>query len=128
MEPLPKNAFRNTSALPTTPSAPLRWLSIFILDGAATPPVSGGELPASHSFTASKTAPINITWTGYPEGLRRTGTRSLLPASAQGVVKLNKRHSLVQHGARKIELSAEMVRLVRENFQIAGDTTTIPDF
>jgi hypothetical protein len=38
--------------------------SHLFLDGAATPPVSGGELPASHSFTASKTAPINITWTG----------------------------------------------------------------
>jgi hypothetical protein len=32
-----KYAFRNISAIPTTPSAPQRWLRIFFLDGAATP-------------------------------------------------------------------------------------------
>ena len=53
---------------------------------------------------------------------------SSLPAAAQGAVKLDKRHTLVQHGARKIELSAEIVRLVRENFQIAGGTAAVPDF
>src|SRR5215468_9315470 len=35
---------------PTTPSAPLKEASRLLLDVAATPPVSGGELPASHSF------------------------------------------------------------------------------
>ena len=29
----------------TTPSAPLRWLRVFFLNGAATPPVPGGEYP-----------------------------------------------------------------------------------
>jgi len=37
MEPLLRNAFRNTSAVPTTPSAPLRWLRIFLL--MAQPPL-----------------------------------------------------------------------------------------
>jgi len=32
-----KDAFRNTSAFPTTPSAPLRWLRIFLL--MAQPPL-----------------------------------------------------------------------------------------
>ena len=32
-----KNAFRNTSAIPTTPSAPLRWLRIFFF--MAQPPL-----------------------------------------------------------------------------------------
>src|SRR5215831_15279775 len=53
MEPFLKNAFRNTSSIPTTPSAPLRWLRHLFIDGAATPPVSGGESPALHSFTPS---------------------------------------------------------------------------
>jgi hypothetical protein len=39
--------------------------SHLVLDGAAAPPVSGKELPASHSFTASKTASINIIWKGF---------------------------------------------------------------
>jgi len=38
--------------IPTTPSAPLRKLRIFIIDGAATPPVSGGELPADIHLTS----------------------------------------------------------------------------
>src|SRR5215475_12644592 len=38
---------------PTTPSAPLKEASRLFLDVASTPPVSGGELPDSHSFTAS---------------------------------------------------------------------------
>src|SRR5215475_4579162 len=37
MEPLLWNAFRNTSAIPTSPSAPLRWLRIFFL--MAQPPL-----------------------------------------------------------------------------------------
>ena len=37
MEHLLKNAFRNTSVFPTTPSAPLRWLRIFFL--MAQPPL-----------------------------------------------------------------------------------------
>jgi hypothetical protein len=49
-ERIPKN-----SAIATTPSAPLRRLRIFILGGAATPPISGGELQSSHSFTPSMT-------------------------------------------------------------------------
>src|SRR5215475_9339079 len=68
MEPLLKNAFRNTPSIPTTPSAPLAKrkrdsaqhlindASHLFLDGAATPPVSGGELPARQSFTPSMTA------------------------------------------------------------------------
>ena len=35
------------------PSAPLKEASRLLLDVASTPPVSGGELPASHSFTPS---------------------------------------------------------------------------
>src|SRR5262245_53499699 len=31
MEPLLRNAFRNTSPIPTTPPAPLRWLRDFFL-------------------------------------------------------------------------------------------------
>src|SRR5215467_2451974 len=37
MEPLVRNAIRNTSAIPTTPSAPLRWLRRFFL--MAQPPL-----------------------------------------------------------------------------------------
>src|SRR5215475_9782271 len=37
MEPPLKTAFRNTSSIPTTPSAPLRWLRIFFL--MAQPPL-----------------------------------------------------------------------------------------
>ena len=49
---------------PTPPSAPLKEASRLLLDVASTPPVSGGEWPASHSFIVSKTVHINITWTG----------------------------------------------------------------
>ena len=57
IEPLLENAFRNTSSIPTTPSAPLRWLRIFFL--MAQPPLlyQGGELRASHPFVASISAP-----------------------------------------------------------------------
>src|SRR5215813_1156066 len=57
MEPLLRNALRNTSAIPTTPSAPLRWLRIFFL--MAQPPLlyqEGSGAPNS-SFTPSVTAP-----------------------------------------------------------------------
>jgi hypothetical protein len=37
LEPLSKNAFRNSSAILTTPSAPLWWLRIFFL--MAQPPL-----------------------------------------------------------------------------------------
>src|SRR5215467_8157560 len=37
MELLLRNAFRNASAIPTTPSAPVRWLRIFVL--MAQPPL-----------------------------------------------------------------------------------------
>src|SRR5215475_4264910 len=50
MEPLLRNAFRNTSAIPTTPSAPLRWLRIFFL--MAQPPLlyqEGSRRPDIHS-------------------------------------------------------------------------------
>jgi hypothetical protein len=50
MEPLPRKAFRNTSAIPTTPSAPLRWLRIFFL--MAQPPLlyqEGNCQPQIHS-------------------------------------------------------------------------------
>src|SRR5215471_15348188 len=40
---------------PNHPVCAAAVASLLFLDGAATPPVSGGELPASHSFTASKT-------------------------------------------------------------------------
>src|SRR5215470_6262962 len=50
MEPLFRNAFRNTSAIPTTPSAPLRWLRIFFL--MAQPPLLYQEgSGAPNSFT-----------------------------------------------------------------------------
>src|SRR5262249_50386524 len=45
-----KNAFRNTASIPTTPSAPLRWLRIFFL--MAQPPLlyqEGNCQPDSHS-------------------------------------------------------------------------------
>jgi hypothetical protein len=50
MGPLVKRAFRNTSAIPTTPSAPLRWLRIFLL--MAQPPLlyqEGNCQPDIHS-------------------------------------------------------------------------------
>src|SRR5215831_18367896 len=50
MEPLLRNAFRNTSASLTTPSAPLRWLRIFFL--MAQPPLlyqEGSCQPDIHS-------------------------------------------------------------------------------
>src|SRR5215813_14238517 len=50
MEPFLKNAFRNTSAISTTPSAPLRWLRIFFL--MAQPPLlrqEGNCQPYIHS-------------------------------------------------------------------------------
>src|SRR5215470_1258066 len=51
MEPfLLKNGFRNTSAIPTTPSAPLRWLRAFFL--MAQPPLlcqEGRRQPDIHS-------------------------------------------------------------------------------
>src|SRR5215471_6595030 len=56
MEPLLRNAFRNTAAIPTTPSAPLRWLRIFFL--MAQPPLlyqEGNGAPNS-SITPSLTA------------------------------------------------------------------------
>ena len=49
-----RNAFRNTSAIPTTPSAPLRWLRIVFL--MAQPPLlcqEGSGAPCS--FTALRT-------------------------------------------------------------------------
>src|SRR5215475_8976637 len=70
MEPFLKNAFRNTSSTLTTinaspyrarasrPSAPAAVASHLFLDGAATPPISGGELPASRSSAPSMTARI----------------------------------------------------------------------
>src|SRR5215471_4765818 len=42
---------------PNHPVCAAAVASHLFLDGAATPPVSGGELPASHSFVASMTAP-----------------------------------------------------------------------
>src|SRR5215831_2660470 len=50
MEPLLKNALRKTSAIPTTPSAPMRWLRIFFL--MAQPPLlyqEGNCQPHVHS-------------------------------------------------------------------------------
>src|SRR5262245_44926605 len=50
VEPLLKNAFRNITAIPTTPSAPLRWLRIFFL--MAQPPLlyqEGNCQPDIHS-------------------------------------------------------------------------------
>src|SRR5215475_7749976 len=58
------------SANPDQPVCAAAVASHLFLDGAATPPVSGGEFPASHSLPASKTALVNITWTGsvFKEG------------------------------------------------------------
>jgi hypothetical protein len=53
MEPCLINAFRNTSAISTTPSCAAAVASHLFINGAATPPISKGELPASHSFTPS---------------------------------------------------------------------------
>src|SRR5215469_12324328 len=50
MEPFLKNAFRNTSSIPTTPSAPLRRLRIFL--SMAQPPLlyqEGSRQPYIHS-------------------------------------------------------------------------------
>src|SRR5262252_7778601 len=50
MEPFLKNAFRNTSSIPTTPSAPIRWLRVFFL--MAQPPLlyqEGNRQPDIHS-------------------------------------------------------------------------------
>src|SRR5215467_8259228 len=52
MEPLLRNLFRNASANPTTPSAPLRWLRIFFL--MAQPPLlyqeGNSSLTVFHTF------------------------------------------------------------------------------
>jgi hypothetical protein len=45
------------SGNPNHPVCAAAVASHLFLDGAASPPVSGGELPASRSFTASMTAP-----------------------------------------------------------------------
>jgi hypothetical protein len=47
--------------------------SHLLLDGAATPPVSGGDLPASHLFTPSMAAPtdassMSFATASYQEG------------------------------------------------------------
>src|SRR5215471_17396740 len=57
METSLKKAFRNTSAIPTTPSAPLRSLRIFFL--MAQPPLlyQEGNSRPSHLFPPSQTAP-----------------------------------------------------------------------
>src|SRR5262245_52383769 len=44
---------------PNHPVCAAAVASHLFLDGAATPPMSGGELPASHSFIASMTAPTS---------------------------------------------------------------------
>src|SRR5215471_1840923 len=60
MEGIPKH-FVN----PDHPVCAAAVASRLFLDGAATPPVSGGELPASHSFTASlridQSVQLNLT-------------------------------------------------------------------
>src|SRR5215831_15863306 len=57
MGPFLKSAFRNTSSIPTTPSAPLRWLRIFFL--MAQPPLlyREGNCQPDIPFTPLQTAP-----------------------------------------------------------------------
>src|SRR5215467_11094875 len=55
-EPLRRNASETLQAIPTTPSAPLRWLRVFNLDGASTPSVSGGEF-GNRPFQGGVAAP-----------------------------------------------------------------------
>jgi hypothetical protein len=70
--------------------------SHLFLDGAATPPVSGGELPASHSFTTFETAPtIDFHVLQQPLSRRRVcAINKKIPflSSADGVVSNFKRN------------------------------------
>src|SRR5262249_6448939 len=55
LEGVPFSTIINASpyrARASRPSAPLKEASRLLLDVASTPPASGGELPASHSFAA----------------------------------------------------------------------------
>src|SRR5215831_18216669 len=66
MEPFPKNAILNNSSIPTTPSAPLRWLRIFFL--MAQPPLlyqEGNCPPQIHSQLCDRAySGFTITFTG----------------------------------------------------------------
>src|SRR5215475_7441021 len=98
--PLLKNAFRNTSAMPTTPSAPLRWLRIFLL--MAQPPLLYQEgSGAPHSFTPSIIARVFLCSAPgrYPNvlcapaaasGRSRTGWRRCAFLSVGVVSKANR--------------------------------------
>src|SRR5215813_12329848 len=59
MERSPEERIPRHFGDPNHPVCAAAVASHLFLDGAATPPVSGGELPASHSFAASKTAPTS---------------------------------------------------------------------
>src|SRR5215471_10191366 len=69
METSLRNAFRNTSAIPTTPSAPLRWPRIFFL--MAQPPLlyqeGNSSLTAIHTFIDRAAATyFQAEYTGLP--------------------------------------------------------------
>jgi ankyrin repeat protein len=60
MERTPKERIPKHFSNPNHPVCATSVASHLFIDGAATPPVSGGELPASHSFTPSMTACISL--------------------------------------------------------------------
>src|SRR5215831_16103193 len=60
MERSPKERIPKHFSNPDLPDCATAVASLLFIDGAATPPVSGGELPASHSFTHSMTARISL--------------------------------------------------------------------
>ena len=67
-----KYASRNISSIPTTPSAPLRWLRIFFLmaqppllyqEGSCPPHVHFAGLTTTHTFIHRASGTFAITWT-----------------------------------------------------------------
>src|SRR5215831_15488866 len=67
---------------PNHPVCAAAVASHLFLDGAATSPVSGGQLPASHSFLASMTAPtIDFHVLQRPPFQKRNGAGTHLRSS-----------------------------------------------
>src|SRR5215467_14313521 len=80
-----KKAFRNTSALPTTPSAPLRWLRLFFL--MAQPPSYVRRGIASLNIRS--TAPLTFGSQLYRPHLQWLRTSFLRKLSSLGRLKKN---------------------------------------
>jgi hypothetical protein len=53
------------------------------------------------------------------------GSWLLLPAAAEGLVKLNEREKFVGLGLRKIKFGREVIGSVGENLEVAGHSTFV---